>query len=209
MRAHAMPLSDGAYAAHLKASVHGAHFPNADLTVIQLDNQHMDEGGLLRAPRQVAATILCVASLAATVTMVRHLNDDAAASSLLPVGAAGASAPPPAVLPSLVSIAPLDGRLVIVFPRPSARSSIRVERHDGSLAMFGGPSIDQAPLVVLPGELRVQELPAAGAAFELRVPAGVTDVHVRIAGATLARWSAMSEAREYGRRIPLRRPEAP
>jgi hypothetical protein len=160
------------------------------------------------APWQVTATIVCVASLAAsTVSLARHLNADPAASSVDRPGVGDAAVPALASAPpSLVSVAPLNGRLVIVFPGPSTGSSIRLERYGGAVAMFGAPRIERAPLLVLPGELRVRELPDTGADFELRIPASVTRVDVRIGGRMMARWSGTPLTWEYGRRVPIQLP---
>lgn len=156
------------------------------------------------APWQVAATVLSVASLAAMSSLARQPRGDPAGYA----SAASGIASPVATAsggsgPGLVSVEPRNGRLLIVFPRPSARSSIRLERHGERFAMFGAPHIEQSPLIVLPGELRVQQLPENGADFELRIPASVTQVDMRIGGRTLARWSGSPARWDYGRRIPL------
>lgn len=208
-------MSDAERATHLQALLH-RRIPERGHHVIQHD-RHLDEGVLPRcalmhaamrsAPWQVAATFLCVASLAAsTVPVTRHLRGDGARSSDAERSAAPAV---PAIVsspPGLVSVAPLDGRLVIVFPRPSARSSIRLERHGEPFALFGAPHIERTPLVVLPGELRVQELPSTGTDFELRIPAGVTRVDVRIGAETMARWTGAPMSWDYGHRRPLQLP---
>ena len=69
--------------------------------------------------------------------------------------------------------------------------------------MFGAPHIDQVPLIVLPGELRIRVLPPNGADFELRIPASVTDIQVRIGRRTMVRWSGSPLSWDYSRRMPI------
>lgn len=167
-------------------------------------SRHVVEGARWHA----AMILLSVASLAAAaVSLTRHLSGDAPRSPRDAGRAAAARAPiVEEQPPSLVSVTPLNGALLIVFPRQSARSTIRLQRHAERIAMFGAARIDETPLVVLPGELRVQALPVAGAHYELRVPDGVTQVQVRIGGQTMARWSGSPRDWAYGARIPIRMP---